>query len=120
MKIQSSQEEAMNKTWKSVTAGIVSIIGGVIGMLEGVRFFVRASHAERIFRHMGLEVIGFFCLVLAVIAIAGGIVALLRKNWGFALAGAICAIFLVPFVPGVLATIFLSLSKNEFGPAKSA
>jgi len=64
---------------------------------------------------------------LGLIAIGGGIFAIRRKLWGVALAGAICAI--VPPHPwgyltwtpvlGILAVVFVALSKNEFaGPVK--
>jgi hypothetical protein len=64
---------------------------------------------------------------LGLIAIVGGIFAIRRKFWGLALAGAICAI--VPPHPwgyltwtpvlGILAVVFVALSKNEFtGPVE--
>ncbi len=107
----------MSQTWKPVTAGILNIVGGPIGILLGLLAFVRAAHVERVIRHMGLEALGCIWLVLGIMALAGGVVALKRKNWGLALTGAICAILLPGWLPGVLATIFLSLSKNEFSPA---
>jgi len=52
-------------------------------------------------------------LIIATLAIVGGVYALRRRMWGLALAGSICA--LVGFViPGILAIIFVSLSKREF------
>jgi len=51
-------------------------------------------------------------LVLGIIAIIGGISALRRKRFGLSLVGAICA--LPTGILGILATIFISLSKKEF------
>jgi hypothetical protein len=45
--------------------------------------------------------------------IIAGIYALQRKKWGLALAGSIVAIF-GSSIMGVLATIFIALSKDEF------
>jgi hypothetical protein len=64
----------------------------------------------------GLELmagIGAGIIAIGIIALIGGIFTLRRKAWGFALAGAILALF--PIVPlGVLAIIFVSMGKNEF------
>jgi len=61
-----------------------------------------------------LSVIGAPLIVLGIITIIGGIYALLRKIWGLALAGSICALVGPWFVLGILAIIFVSLSKREF------
>jgi len=51
--------------------------------------------------------------IVSIIAIAGAVCALQRRIWGLALAGSICA--LVGFgILGILAIIFISLSKREF------
>ena len=104
----------MHKTWKPITAGILNIIAGAAGLFFGVFAILRARHFERVLAHLGRDFIGFVWVTLGILAIAGGICALRRKNWGFALAGAICAIFLPGWLPGILATVFLSISKNEF------
>ena len=54
------------------------------------------------------------CLgVLGIVAVVGGISAIRRKRFGLSLAGAICC----PSVRllGVVAVVFVSLSKREFG-----
>jgi hypothetical protein len=51
-------------------------------------------------------------LVLGVIAIVGGVSALRRKRFGLSLAGALCA--LPSVILGILAIVFMSLSKKEF------
>jgi hypothetical protein len=105
----------MQKTWKPVTAGILNIVSGAVGVIFGIFLILRARHFERIIPHLGRDVVGLTWIILAIFAVAGGIAALQRKNWGTALAGAICAIFTPGFLMGVLATVFLSISKNEFG-----
>ena len=105
----------MKKTWKPTTAGILAIVSGASGIILGILAFIRATHVDRVFRHLGLDFFGFLFVVLGILAISGGITALQRKSWGFSLTGAICAIFSPCCVLGVLATIFVSISKNEFG-----
>lgn len=110
------------KSWKPIAGGILSIVAGAIHMFGwlGAGIFLTRSH-----RFLGNEVpdifraIIWFCvlalMILAIMAIIGGIVALNRKVWGLALAGSICAIFSpVTWFLGVISTIFIAISKNEF------
>ena len=63
---------------------------------------------------IGLIIMGGLLLVLGILAIAGGVSAIRRKSFGLSLAGAICA--LIPLnLLGLLAVIFVSLGKREFG-----
>ena len=52
-------------------------------------------------------------IIEAVFPIVGGVFALQRKKWGWALAGSIISILGV-FQLGVLSTIFVSMAKKEF------
>jgi hypothetical protein len=63
-----------------------------------------------------IAVLATVFIVLGAVALIGGIFALRRRVWGFALAGAILSLPLIPFgtVLGILSIIFLSKSKNEF------
>ena len=98
------------KTWKPPTAGILIIISGA--------FIVWYRASELI--SVGSSPVG---IMLGLIAVAGGILAIRRKVWGLALAGAICAI--VPPHPwgyliwtpalGILAVVLVALSRSEFG-----
>jgi len=58
---------------------------------------------------MGIVALG---LVLGIVAIAGGVAALRRRSFGLSLAGAICS--LPSAILGILAIIFVSVSKKEF------
>jgi hypothetical protein len=102
------------KTWKPTAAGILSIITGAFMV-----WYHWGPHMHAAIIPVGIG--------LGLIAIVGGIFAIRRKVWGLALAGAICAI--VPPHPwgyltwtpvlGILAVVFVALSKNEFtGPAE--
>ena len=107
----STQNKSAN-TWKPVTAGILSIIAGVVAILIGLRTF--RIH-EFIGRAARWEFWGLLAIILGTVAITGGIFALRRRIWGLALAGAICALF-PPHVAvlGILAIIFMALPKGEF------
>jgi hypothetical protein len=120
----------------SIIAGVFKVIGGAgIAVLSGIGCFARI-HEFPFFRNhgfyfgaeFGLEgiprwlsvggiVIGVILGVLGIVAIVGGISAIKRSSFGLSLAGAICA-----FIPlnllGLLAIIFVSLSKREFEAGK--
>jgi hypothetical protein len=107
----------MGQTWKSVTAGTLSIVSGAIGILVGLGLMAGRELARRMVFHNGLRVIGLFVLIIGIVAVIGGVYSLVRRVWGFALAGAICALFPIPFfntILGILAIVFVSLARNEF------
>jgi hypothetical protein len=104
----------MERTWKGTTAGILTIIGGICGIaIGGVLATVGSAFLSGV---PGLEImagIGGGIIAIGVIALIAGIFTLRRKSWGFALAGAILALF--PIIPlGVLSIIFVSMAKKEF------
>lgn len=105
----------MKKTWKPTVAGILSIVAGSIDILVGIWAMARNEFVRRVMWHWRWEVLGVFALVLGIIAVVGGVFAIRRRIWGLALAGAICALF-PPHVGvlGILAIIFISLSRDEF------
>ena len=114
--------------------GILSIIVGVLEVVAGAMIIAFTEGMETIgafwysaVPYFGGElgigltatvviIIGAVIVVLGVLAIVGGISAIRRKSFGLSLAGAICA--LLPLnVLGLLAVIFVSLAKCEFGRA---
>lgn len=116
----------MEKTGKPTVAGIFNIITGVIGILWAIGLFIGygvvsdawcvptgyiPDFVAGIILAMAIPI-----LILAILALLGGIYSLLRKLWGLALAGSIAAILLF-FLLGVPAVILIALSKNEFGKA---
>ncbi len=119
----------MEKTWKPTTAGILNIITGALSVLSaiGLIFAIIAIGNINIIRFLPPEeapfiapLIGTILIVLlvlsiieAVFPIIGGIFALQRRKWGWALAGSIVAI-LGTLPLGVASTIFVAISKNEF------
>jgi hypothetical protein len=112
----------------SIIGGALEVIGGVIMVVlpMGIRILLRLAllplHPngwwERIipFIPFWLFILGVPILVLGIIAIIGGVSALRRQSFGLSLAGAICA--LPSHILGILAIIFVSLSKKEFEAEK--
>jgi hypothetical protein len=115
--------------------GILSIIGGASEVIGGVIIVVLTIGTRILLRlalfpfHPGdwferiipliptwLIIVGVPLLALGIIAIVGGISAIRRKMFGLSLAGAICA--LPSGILGILAVIFVSLAKREFGAEK--
>jgi len=85
-----------------IAAGILTIIGGLIGGI----FFTEILHE--------LGVYGAFIYMPMLLAGIGGVMALRRVHWGWALAGAICSL-LFPFT-GIPAIILLAKSRGDFFP----
>lgn len=116
----------MEQTWKPIAGGILSIIAGVMNLLLGVVVMggltaaglVLGAGLVELDLDLGgmswLGVLGVPLIVLGIISIVGGVYALKRRLWGFALAGAICAIMTGNLVYGTLAIIFVSIGKSEF------
>ena len=102
--------EAVKQTSLPVVAGILIIIVGAGELLTGLAISAAGAAATWFIAGLG-GVIGFPLILLGIVAIIGGIYSLRRKAWGMALAGAICTL---PGVMGILATIFIALSKQEF------
>jgi len=116
------------KTWKTRAAGVLVIVSGVLGVTEWVGVAVLQILALG-WLPMG-ELLGLagiaaavFTIAIAtgIVAIVGGVFALKRKRWRLALAGSICAIFSVIFVPVLLnlplaiaAIVLVVLGRGEF------
>ena len=108
----------------SIIGGALEVIGGVIIALLtiGIRILVKLAlipfHPGDWEGHVApfipfwLIIVGVPIFALGVVAIIGGVSALRRRSFGLSLAGAICA--LPSNVLGILAIIFISLSKKEF------
>ena len=110
-----------------VVTGVLSIVSGVFGVFAGVGMIIisvifwgaitlSVSTTDEfpffIFQTVYL-VIGIFFLILAILAIVGGVFALQKRYWGLTLAGAIASIFTF-FPTGIAAIIFAGLSRQDF------
>jgi hypothetical protein len=106
------------KTAMPIIAGVLLVISAgfkviaISGLLIAAIFVPLPSDFPR----MGALFVLFLLVpALAIIALelAGGVLSLQRKKWGWTLAGAIVSI--LPFsLLGIAATILVSASRNEF------
>jgi len=94
-----------------VGIGIEDIIGGPFWFIPDIPWFPGREIVAGVLPAI-IIIVGIFIIVLGAIGIAGGISALNRKSFGLSLAGAICVLPTV--LLGILAVIFVSLSKREF------
>jgi hypothetical protein len=114
------------QTWKPTTAGVLEIIAGVlhlvIGMATilvagGVAGGLRLAELPRLSMMASVPLIagiGLPLLVLGIVSILGGVSALQRRRWGLALAGGICSLVPLQTLLGILAIVFVAISREEF------
>lgn len=116
----------MEKTNKPKTAGVLAIISGAIGLILAVCYFIGfgvVSGALGIptgyipaFVQGIVMATAIVTLIIAILALVGGIYAVQRKQWGWTLAGSIAAIIVI--LPlGIASTVLTAQSKNEFEQA---
>ena len=117
----------MERTWKPVTAGILSIVAGALSLAFGLMLVFMGGLVSAVLGGVGLpnmlSLIPFPLFggvatplfLLGTVAIIGGSYAVRRRFWPLALAGAICALFPPQItILGVLAIVFVVLGKEEF------
>ncbi|MFC1845831.1 hypothetical protein ACFLYM_00250 [Chloroflexota bacterium] len=117
----------MERTCKPMIAGICTIVAGALGVIMAIGILIGSgiigslmigavADIPRILPGI-LIAIAIPVMIIAIIAIVGGVYALKRKIWGLALAGAILSIFIASplgLALGIAAIVLLILSKEEF------
>lgn len=104
------------KTWLPTVAGILSIVAGAFELLVGMAIGGVGAILTTFMSMPGLGAfVGFPLMALGIVAVIGGICSIRRRVWGLALAGAICSLFFPHItVLGILAIVFVAVSKREF------
>jgi hypothetical protein len=115
----------MKKSPMPMIAGIINIVSGVLTLLGFVILFsisiiTSISVLDLNGCDLGVEcvsailfLISSFLFILGILSIFGGINALKRRKWGWALASSVCALlFELPL--GIVSIVLIALSKNEF------
>lgn len=99
-----------------IAAGVLMIIGGI-----GASLWVTLAHeltAELIPIYPELAFVWWLLSVLSyapmMIAFIGSYFTFKSRRWKLSLAGAICSAIGYPFIPGILAIVFLANRKGEF------
>ena len=127
-------EATRQKTWRPTTAGILNIISGVLS-IQGAIGLVIAIVAGDIAGDIRKSILDIcppeylpfvatliptiliilllLAIIVALFPIIGGVLALQRMKWGWALTGSIIAIIAM-FPLGVASTIFVVMAKREF------
>lgn len=104
-----------------IIAGITNIISGILA-LAGFSLLLIFSMviSSSVIELDGcvhcfgiLLFISSILLITGILSIFGGICALRRRNWGWALTGSICAL-IMKFPLGIVSTILVALSKADF------
>lgn len=118
----------MKQTWKPIMAGILDIVSGAIGMVGGIYFVIISSLLRGIHEYLKIDpaviatiqkfissiiAIPFILVFVGIVAIIGGVYALQRRIWVFALAGAIFS-FILFFPFGLVSIIVTAMSREEF------
>ncbi|NLE95686.1 MAG: hypothetical protein GX600_08415 [Dehalococcoidia bacterium] len=111
------------KTWKPTAAGVLAIVAGALTVLTALALsLLMPIAASSRYTMAPIAVFGILWLACGIVAIIGGIFALQRRHWGLALAGAICALIPPATLLGIVSTVFVALSRDEFeaGGARQA
>ena len=122
-------ETTVERTAKPTAAGILNIITGALSALTAIGLIIAIIAVGQIdiFHLLPpaeapfimplvstiLIVILVFSIIEAVFPIVGGVFALQRRKWGWALAGSIIAI-LGTLPLGIASTILVAIAKDEF------
>ena len=111
---------ATGGAWMPVTAGILDLLIGVPGLIAGIILAVIGGFLTFFIGGLGAIIAGPM-IILSIVAIIGGVFAIRKRAWGFALAGAICGFIVglpLVVVPAILfgipAIVFTALGKRQF------
>ena len=108
----------MEKSWKTLTAGILDIISGV-GMMFVCFWLTVVGIILEILQNVPqwvpglLFALAILLVIVAIVAVVGGILAIKRRAWSMALAGSIAAFFCC-FIFGIVAIVLTALGHSEF------
>lgn len=115
----------MNRQWMPVVSGVVEILAAVCASI-GTAALVFSSLVINAVPEIendpevplelitGLLVVAAgFVFVFGLVSLIGGICGILRRGWGWTLAGSIAAIFLVA-PAGIMALVLTIIGEQEF------
>jgi len=111
-------DDAVKRAWMPIVGGILDIVIGSLILIVLFLFvigsiIVRLAESGIFDFDLSTLFMTIPAIIIAALAIVGGIFAIQRRKWGWALAGSLAAA-LVPIPLGLAAIILLVLSKNEF------
>ncbi len=106
---------------KPVVAGVINIVigSGALLAFSIIAFVLIAGSLVVPFLGLLIPLLGVPFAGLAVVALVGGIFAVQRRMWGWALAGSI-ATALMSNILGVISIVLVALAKGEFPNGRNA
>jgi hypothetical protein len=123
--MSTQMESTVQKTGKPVAAGIIDIIVGSLCLLAvlgfGIGMAVCSSFVD-VFPFNFPWLFGILAIIpaaMGIVSITGGVFAVQRKIWGWALAGSITTVCL-SHILGIISIVLTVLSKNEFSGSRSS
>ncbi|MFC2034386.1 hypothetical protein ACFLTT_03190 [Chloroflexota bacterium] len=110
----------MKRTKMPVIGGILTIISGVLASFGALNYAIGFGDVSGLgkgdippFVPSIIFGVPIMSIVIGLLALAGGIFALMRKKWGLSLTGSIAAsLSVLPL--GIPAIILIALSRDEF------
>jgi hypothetical protein len=115
----------MNREWIPTVAGVFEIVAAVCALIGSLALVFSALMIEAVpdiqddpdvpvelIVGLLIAVAGFIC-VAGIVSLVGGIAGIRRQGWGWALAGSIAAVFLLP-PAGILALVMTIIGEKEF------
>ena len=115
--MQDRQLSTSKKPRLSTAGGILSILAGCLKLLAvfglaiaTIGVIIGEEDKDGV---VVLLAIAIPLAVLGIVAVTGGIFALMKKNWGMSLAGSIAAVLPLSLV-GIAALVLTALSREEF------
>ena len=109
--------QGIHKSAKLVAAGILNIVAGgchILGAIGlGIGGVIFGSISGFFIPAFLVSFLALPMLIVGVLSIIGGIFAIQRQRWGWALAGSI-ATLVTSSLLGLAAIILLAISKDEF------
>jgi hypothetical protein len=111
----------MSKTKKPIIGGILTIISGLLGILGIISYAIGLGDVGSGFAKgdmppfvpsiiFGMPIPS---LIIALLALVGGVFAIRRKQWRWSLTGSIAAALSLILL-GIPAIVLIALSKDEF------
>lgn len=110
----------MNGT-RARLGGVLTLVAGIVGLVSALMFILTGDNIQTAlnFPATVAALNGMPSLIMGIIAVAGGAVAIKRRVFGFAVAGAVLSIVAtfnlgIVIILGILGVIFIALGKNDF------
>ncbi len=107
----------VERTVMPVIGGILIIVGAFMGIAIGAMFMVGTAWLMPV-DITGLSAMFFVCgivyLLISILALFGGVMAVQRKAFGFAIIGGILSMLFGGFIFGLIGLILVAISRKEF------